>query len=469
MVEDEKWQRWNGGWKMTVTGRRKMRCNGRKDRGWPIFYTNFLVRCLVDSIAVFARDSSALTSITLDGIPLSPKYLNILCSGLKNNEKLMNLSLIRCRIGDVGCDLLLGSLRNSPKVCTLNLSSCRLTNRSAMCLSLFLKRRKADVLQNVWDQSSLQSCERNSNGMPQGLHTLILNRNRKLGDHGVKQLTYALKADSWLKSLSLRDCGITKYGAEMMIRLLQTNNTITKLDLTENRIPINTLQTLLRILKRKREIAENTVLKKRLRFDRRRNVFENDIRGSIKKGGKHFLNGTERFSKYTLHKHRWRRRIQKKVKQTKEMQCVKDKDSYRRKKLCDLETQLLNLIKSNSKLKDELTTNKALLNEEAQQRTKMEDDLQKASLRLNDLRSKVIMLNCLSSKACTESRLLKGLKYIFEKLESFTISKQDDVRQNVLMNTAEPLWSSPLAQGGDCFINCSQRRPYFSTLQITPL
>ncbi|CAK9804362.1 hypothetical protein ANTQUA_LOCUS4057 [Anthophora quadrimaculata] len=255
----------------------------------------------------------------------------------------------------------------------------------------------------------------------------------------------------------------------MMIRLLQTNNTITKLDLTENRIPINTLQTLLRILKRKREVAESTVLKKRLRFDRRRNVFENDIRGSGKKCGKQFLNGTERFSKYTLHKHRWRRRIQKKVKQTKEMQCVKDKDTYRRKKLCDLETQLLNLIKSNSKLKDELTSNKALLNEEAQQRTKMEDDLQKASLRLDDLRSKVIMLNCLSSNACTESRLLKGLKYIFEKLESFTISKQDDVRQNVLMSNAEPLWSSPMAQGGDCFINYSQRKPYFSTLQITPL
>lgn len=31
-----------------------------------------------------------------------------------------------------------------------------------MCLSLFLKRRKADLLQNVWEQSSVQSPEENS-------------------------------------------------------------------------------------------------------------------------------------------------------------------------------------------------------------------------------------------------------------------------------------------------------------------
>ena len=63
---------------------------------------------------------------------------------------------------NIGCDLLLASLRNNPKLCVLNLSSCRLSDRSAMSLSLFLKRRKADLLQNVWEQSSVQSRDENS-------------------------------------------------------------------------------------------------------------------------------------------------------------------------------------------------------------------------------------------------------------------------------------------------------------------
>ena len=77
------------------------RCKGN-ERERPVIYTNFLLRCLVDSIAVCARDCPAITSITIDGIPLTLKYLNILCAGLKSNEKLINLSLTRCHIGDVG-------------------------------------------------------------------------------------------------------------------------------------------------------------------------------------------------------------------------------------------------------------------------------------------------------------------------------------------------------------------------------
>lgn len=257
-----------------------------------MIYTNFLLRCLVDSIAVCARDSPAITSITLDGIPLSLKYLNILCCGLRNNEKLAHLSLVRCRIGDVGCDLVLGSLRNNPRLRTLNLSSCRLTNRSAMHLSLFLKRRKADVLQNVWERSSALSHEENSEKKPQGLQTLVLNQNQKFGDTGVRHLSYVLKSDVWLKSLSLRRCGITKHGAEIMIRVLQRDNgVITKLDLTENRIPINTLQLVLKTLKRRREMLENAALKKRFRKDCGREM-KNTIREPFKRDRKDIRNRT---------------------------------------------------------------------------------------------------------------------------------------------------------------------------------
>ncbi|XP_033302222.1 protein Cep78 homolog, partial [Bombus bifarius] len=434
------------------------RCKG-KDQASPVIYTNFLLRCLVDSIAVCARDSSAITSITLDGIPLSLKYLNILCCGLKNNEKLINLSLTKCHIGDVGCDLLLGCLRNNPKLCVLNLSSCRLSNRSAMCLSLFLKRRKADLLQNVWEQSSVQSPEENSDKKPQGLHTLILNQNPKIGDTGLRQLVYALKSDVWLRSLSLRHCGISKHGAETMIRLLQTNSRITKLDLTENRIPINTLQMILRILKRRREMAESITSKKRFRIDMRRDLINNRIHELIKQRRRSLRNRTERLNKYSTQKRHWKKihRFEIKVKQSKEIEVPKE-DQSRRKKLGDLESQLWSLVESNFKLKEELSSNKALLDTEAQQRSKMEDELQKVSLRLNDLKSKVVMLDCVSSNACKESRLLKGLKYIFDKLESFSTARQKDINEEVLLNPVEPLWSSPLTQQMEnSFANCLQQ------------
>lgn len=145
------------------------------------------------------------------------------------------------------------------------------------------------------------------------------------------------------------------------------------------------------------------------------------------------------------------------------MKGITKEDYYRRKKINDLELQLLNLIESNSKLKEELSSNKALLNSEVQQRSKIENELQRISFRLNDLKSKVFMLNCISSKACNESQLLTGFKYIFEKLESFSMLKQNvSVNEEIDLETVEPLWSSPLAeQMENCVLNCSQWKPYF--------
>lgn len=110
----------------------------------------------------------------------------------------------------------------------------------------------------------------------QGLHTLILNQNPKIEDTGLKQIIYALKNDVWLKTLSLKRCGISKLGAEMMIRLLQSNNRIMRLDLTKNHIPINTLQIMLSILKKRQEISEKTVLNKQFCLNWRKNV-KNEI------------------------------------------------------------------------------------------------------------------------------------------------------------------------------------------------
>lgn len=103
------------------------------------------MRCLLDAIAVHANNSNRLVSIVLDGIPLSSKYLGILCCGLADNRILRDLSLSGCQIGDAGCDLLLGTVHRNPHLSTLNLSSCKLTGNSATFMLLFFKKQ-VDVL-----------------------------------------------------------------------------------------------------------------------------------------------------------------------------------------------------------------------------------------------------------------------------------------------------------------------------------
>lgn len=105
---------------------------------------------------------------------------------------------------------------------------------------------------------------------------MILNQNPKIEDTGLKQLIYALKNDVWLKTLNLKRCGISKLGAEMMIRLLQSNNRIVRLDLTKNHIPINTLQIMLSILKKRQEMSEKGVLNKQFCLNWRKNI-KNEI------------------------------------------------------------------------------------------------------------------------------------------------------------------------------------------------
>lgn len=51
--------------------------------------------------------------------------------------------------------MVLEKLQHNSSLRMLNLSSCRLTDRSASMLSLFLKKRKTDLLQSVWKESKI--------------------------------------------------------------------------------------------------------------------------------------------------------------------------------------------------------------------------------------------------------------------------------------------------------------------------
>ncbi|XP_018364313.1 PREDICTED: protein Cep78 homolog [Trachymyrmex cornetzi] len=237
------------------------RC-ARKDRRQPVLYTNCLLQCFVHSVADCLKNSLMITSLTLDGIPLALKYLRILADGLVNNRNLRNLSLARCRIGDMGCYMLLESLQCNSNLHVLNLSSCCLTNRSATCLSFFFKKRKADLLQNVWKELTLSRDARTTE--EEGLQVLILDKNYRFSDIGLKQLICILKNDFWLKTLCLRCCGITQRGGEIVLEFLQTNSVLTQIDLRDNEVSADILQIIRKFLKKRKHKGERIPIKKRL-------------------------------------------------------------------------------------------------------------------------------------------------------------------------------------------------------------
>ena len=270
---------------------------------------------------------------------------------------------------------------------------------------------------------------------------LILNKNPKFGDNGIRQLVHALRTDFWLKSLNLKHCGITKHGGEIIIRFLQSNTSITKMDLTENQIPINSLQMIFRMLKRKRESIESTTLKKKFYWEYPRNkMFSNQTCRSMKGNEKYSINRSDKRNRRSSQNRRLKTvRFEGRIVQTKTMdtEVPPDKNNSRRDKLCDLESQLFSIIESNFKLKERLLSNKALLNVETQETLRMEDELQKLSFRLNDIRNKVVTLNRTCSKTSTEKQLMKGLRYALEKVQAFSTAAEVDEEEEIIPTEAE--------------------------------
>ncbi|XP_076642173.1 uncharacterized protein LOC143352976 [Halictus rubicundus] len=356
--------------------------------------------------------------------------MSILCAGLKNNEKLTYLSLTKCKISDVGCKTLLESLANNPNIRVLNLSGCRLTNKSAMSLYLFLKRRRADLLQNVWTESSDRSRECYSAEKVQGLHTLILNQNPKFGDNGVRQLMHAVHFDCWLKTLSLKRCGLTKQTAEDIINVLKSNTVLTRIDLSRNRIPVNTFKAIRKLLKKREDTTESKSVKKRL--------FVNCKKSSLTSGSKNekqrLNRRTGRYQRNSLKSCPLKRfpKLQEKPKQLKVMKNTKKESALKMKKknLHALEGQLLDIIDSNRKLMKELMNNKALVDAELQERSRTETEMQRLSLQLYDLRSRVIMVNYLQAQLNDENQMLqKSFLYFFEKLASLSIQDGSEIEK----------------------------------------
>ncbi|XP_036147256.1 protein Cep78 homolog [Monomorium pharaonis] len=433
------------------------RCT-RKGRQQPILYTNYLLRCFVHSIAVCLKNSLMITSLTLDGIPLAPTYLRILGDGLANNRNLRSLSLSRCRIGDAGCYMLLENLQRNPTLHILNLSSCCLTNRSATCLSLFFKKRKADLLQSGQKESALPGDARTTE---EGLRVLILDKNYRFSDIGLRQLTRMLKNDLWLKTLCLRGCGITQHGGKIALELLQINSVLTQIDLRDNEVSANIQEIIRKILRKRKIIEEKIPIKKRLL--NHKHIVQNII--SRNKSSSQHLSKKNKLLETQTHT---QTKTQKDcISQT--QQTTLERKMRRKGKKCrsyssmktsqitwinadELKSRLSYMIERNQNLIRDLENSTNFLLKETDRRLSAEEAYHKIQPRLRTLKNKIAMQNSIHSNMRYENKVYANLKNIFNEWKISTNGKilsidkslckrvdQNKIKSNVCYDKNQPL------------------------------
>ena len=220
----------------------------------PVVLTRYLLEWLSHSVAQCVRNSPALTSLELEGIPLPADCLTALCVGLAGTETLQHLSLQRCYIGDKSCELVCRTVADVRTIRSLNLSQCDLSRNSGPALAAALSRQKLSLYHDTWKQS-LRYREPNLEAMP-GLRRLTLNDNPHLGDEGVSDVIEAIRDSLWLKALDIRHCGLTDYIGTNIVELLDHNKTLVIIDV---RLNTNLREEIVQDIFRKLEINNTTV------------------------------------------------------------------------------------------------------------------------------------------------------------------------------------------------------------------
>ncbi|CAK9830757.1 Centrosomal protein of 78 kDa [Anthophora retusa] len=220
----------------------------------PVVLSRYLLEWLSHSVAQCVRNSPVLTNLELEGIPLPPDCLAVLCVGLSHTHTLHYLSLQRCYIGDSSCEVLCRTVADVPSVRSLNLSYCDLTCKCGPALAAALSRQKLLLYHDTWKQS-LRYQEPNLEAMP-GLRRLTLNDNPQLGDVAVTELIEAVRDSLWLKALDLQRCGLSDKIGKDLLELLDHNTTLNVLDIRQNS---NLNETLVKeVIKRLEENNVNT-------------------------------------------------------------------------------------------------------------------------------------------------------------------------------------------------------------------
>ncbi|XP_026326934.1 uncharacterized protein LOC113235457 [Hyposmocoma kahamanoa] len=197
-----------------------------------VILTNFMLSNLIEAISQLLSNTTLLSSLTLEGLPLKIPYLNPLCEAILANSSLQHLYLPRCLIGDVGCQAVCKAVRCLPNILTLDLSECELTPLGAGYIADLVKYQKIHRYSENWVHTLRYR-------LPEldtmaGLRRITLCSNTQLGDVGVSKLLDVLADDLWIMALDIQNCGITEQTATKVLQMLRINTSVAILDMRQN-------------------------------------------------------------------------------------------------------------------------------------------------------------------------------------------------------------------------------------------
>ncbi|KAL4630130.1 centrosomal protein of 78 kDa, partial [Arapaima gigas] len=198
----------------------------------PAFRSKDMTFQLCKAVRECLSISPSLRTLQLCGLPLRPRDLITLTKGLAKSEVLEHLSLAYCPIADEGLETICQSVKYSASIKTVDFTGCNLTWRGAEHMATIIKHQAMRRHSVAWAES-LRYRKPQLESMS-GLRRITLNCNTLIGDRGAAVLAQELAEDLWVKALDLQKCGLSNVGAKALLEALESNTTITVLDIRKN-------------------------------------------------------------------------------------------------------------------------------------------------------------------------------------------------------------------------------------------
>lgn len=107
----------------------------------PLIASRYVFTKVIHALGALLAGSATLQSFTLEGMPLSGRYMETVALGLGNNKHraLRQISLARCALGDEACRALCAVLRTMPAIERVDLSGCGLGEAGAAYVGELLR------------------------------------------------------------------------------------------------------------------------------------------------------------------------------------------------------------------------------------------------------------------------------------------------------------------------------------------